>query len=130
MTEPESTADADLETKLQRLEEEHERAVCYLCEEPVTKSDKLRRALDMRGKDMIASDWHDRIHIECEVRSIVGSVGHQQEKCSCFGGTEEDPPDMTQREGAWAAYELFHRETSKRYAKEWQAQKEKWDHGS
>ena len=45
-------------------------------------------------------------HRECRVRAIVGSVGHQLGKCSCFGGTEEDPPGMTRREAARAAMKL------------------------
>lgn len=45
------------------------------------------------------------VHRECVIRSIVGSVGHQEGRCSCFGGTEEDPPGMTKREAARAAAE-------------------------
>lgn len=50
-------------------------------------------------------------HRECLLRRVLGSVGHQQGKCSCFGGTYEDPPDMTPREAARAAvayYEAQH----------------------
>lgn len=47
--------------------------------------------------------WHQ----ECTIRSIIGSVGHQEKRCSCFGGTEEDPEGMTKREAAKAAYDLF-----------------------
>lgn len=43
------------------------------------------------------------IHEECHLRSVFGSVGHQQRRCSCFGGTEEDPPGLTKREAAKAA---------------------------
>ena len=42
-------------------------------------------------------------HKECFLRGVLGSVGHQRKKCSCFGGTEEDPPGMTRREAAKAA---------------------------
>jgi hypothetical protein len=47
------------------------------------------------------------VHRECLVRMVVGSVGHQLRRCSCFGGGEEDPPGMTPREAARAALELF-----------------------
>lgn len=42
-------------------------------------------------------------HRECLLRHVVGSVGHQLGKCSCFGGDYEDPPGMTKREAARAA---------------------------
>ena len=29
------------------------------------------------------------MHLECFMRPIIGSVGHQEKKCSCFGGNEE-----------------------------------------
>jgi hypothetical protein len=48
-------------------------------------------------------------HRECMVRQVVGSVGHLQRRCPCYGGTETDPPEMTRREAARAACELYHR---------------------
>lgn len=47
------------------------------------------------------------MHYECEIRSVVGSVGHQTRRCSCNGGTFEDPLEMTRREAAIAAAFLF-----------------------
>jgi hypothetical protein len=47
-------------------------------------------------------------HVECALRSVVGSLGHLQKKCSCYGGTEEDPPEMTRREAAKAASDYYH----------------------
>ena len=46
-------------------------------------------------------------HIECAFRGVGGSVGHILKRCSCYGGTEEDPPGMTKREAAKAALELY-----------------------
>lgn len=46
-------------------------------------------------------------HLECQVRMIVGSVGHQMKQCYCYGGSQEDPPNMTRREAAKAALELW-----------------------
>jgi hypothetical protein len=48
-------------------------------------------------------------HRECAVRDVVGSLGHLRRQCSCFGGTEEDPPGMTKREAARVACELWER---------------------
>jgi len=43
-------------------------------------------------------------HRECQFRAVVGSVAHQQKRCSCFGGNGTDKEDgMTRREGAQAA---------------------------
>lgn len=39
------------------------------------------------------------VHIECQLRSILGSVEHLTKRCSCYGGTE---PDGTTREQAKA----------------------------
>jgi hypothetical protein len=49
-------------------------------------------------------------HRECHFRAIVGSVAHQQRRCSCYGGTGSDHDDgMTRREGAKAAVEYAER---------------------
>lgn len=48
------------------------------------------------------------IHTECAVRGVVGSVGHQMKKCPCFGGTEEDPEGLSDREAAQMAMDYFH----------------------
>lgn len=47
------------------------------------------------------------LHEECFMRQIVGSVGHQTKRCSCYGGDYEDPPGMTKREAAKVAYTIF-----------------------
>jgi hypothetical protein len=44
------------------------------------------------------------LHIECFIRSIAGSVGHQLQMCNCFGGDYEDPPGLSVREAAKAAF--------------------------
>jgi len=50
-------------------------------------------------------------HLECSARAILGSVAHQEGRCSCFveGSAEEDPPGMTKREAARAALGLAKR---------------------
>lgn len=52
-------------------------------------------------------------HTECFLRAVIGSVAHIERRCSCYvpGSTEEDPPGMTVRESAraaWAAYQRRH----------------------
>lgn len=46
-------------------------------------------------------------HRECELRMVVGSVGHQLGLCSCFGGTYEDPPELTERQAAKRAADMW-----------------------
>jgi hypothetical protein len=48
------------------------------------------------------------LHLECFLRTVLGSAAHQEGRCSCFGGTGEDPPGMSKRESARAAQRAFH----------------------
>jgi hypothetical protein len=67
---------------------------CIWCDEPVTVVDRLTAVGNSAGQVM---------HYECSLRSVIGSVGHQQRRCSCYGGDQEDPPGLTRREAAKAA---------------------------
>lgn len=57
-------------------------------------------------------------HHECAVRAIAGSVGHQNRTCACYqvfdssATPNHDPPAMTKREAARAAYDLYLRKAS------------------
>lgn len=56
-------------------------------------------------------------HLACQLRQVVGSVGHQLKRCTCYGGTEEDPPGLTKREAAklaGATFERLHRAPAER----------------
>ena len=46
-------------------------------------------------------------HRECLIRAVAGSAAHQLQECSCFGGTREDAPGLTLRQGAIVAYQTF-----------------------
>lgn len=52
--------------------------------------------------------WHQ----VCFFRSIAGGLAHQERRCRCYGGTadELDPPEMTKRQAAQAAWDA-HRNT-------------------
>lgn len=73
--------------------------VCFRCAEWIAPTDLgvVQSLVSMEGPACIA------YHYECHARMLLGSLGHQQGRCSCFGGHEEDPPDMTVREAAKAA---------------------------
>lgn len=53
----------------------------------------------------------ENVHKECLIRMVSGSKGHILKKCSCYGGTEEDPPEMTLRQAAVAAAEAYYETT-------------------
>lgn len=76
---------------------------CQWCDEPIELTDSgiIMPFFDGTKSTEVAQ------HRVCHLRQIFGSVGHQNKKCSCFGGTEEDPPHMTRRQAAEAAYALF-----------------------
>jgi hypothetical protein len=72
---------------------------CFRCDEWIAKPDwgVIQLLVSADGPACIA------YHYECHARMILGSLGHLKGRCYCFGGTEEDPPEMTAREAAKAA---------------------------
>ena len=72
---------------------------CMLCEEGVLAGDM--GTINGLGQIM---------HYECQMRLVVGSVGHLMARCSCYGGTEEDPPGTSRRVAAKAATALWERQ--------------------
>ena len=66
---------------------------CTLCEEPI----------GLQDNGFYQADGDYSFHFECFIRVIVGSVGHQRGTCSCYGGTDEDPPGLSIRDAARAA---------------------------
>ena len=70
---------------------------CVLCDEPVAEGDT--GTINLSGQVT---------HYECHLRVVIGSVGHQMKRCSCYGGTEEDPPGLSQRQAAQAAVEYWY----------------------
>jgi hypothetical protein len=76
------------------------RDFCPNCAEPVLYTDEAREIGHLGADGSDTARWW---HLECALRILYGSVGHQMERCECYGGTEEDPPDMTAREAAVAA---------------------------
>lgn len=79
---------------------------CPYCEEPIGPFD-LTDGITYNGEPA-------RAHWECAARAVLGSVGHLNKKCSCYGGHEEDPPGMTKREAARAALHLYQKQSRER----------------
>ena len=73
---------------------------CGHCEEEVAAGDRGVCVANGEG-------FEAPMHLECFMRGVVGSVGHQKGLCSCYGGDEEDPPGVTVRQAAKAALLFF-----------------------
>lgn len=82
---------------------------CLWCEETLIEGDK---GFLVGCSQDIDESGEVPYHRECMLRSLFGSVGHQNKKCSCLGSTEEDPSGMTRREAASAATELYTKQHS------------------
>lgn len=72
---------------------------CIWCNEVFVEGDQgVSTSYNTNGPEGSAN-----YHKECFLRTIVGSVGHQRKQCHCFGGTLEDPHELSLREAAIAA---------------------------
>jgi hypothetical protein len=81
--------------------------LCIHCGEPIAEDDKgfVSPLVSLvEGKTIAEAAPY---HRACFLRGFVGSVGHQNRTCSCYGGVEEDPPGMTKRQAAEAAVALY-----------------------
>jgi hypothetical protein len=72
---------------------------CGHCEEPIVAGETIITMMHYEP----GRPYRRPMHQECFVRLTLGSVGHQQHLCRCYGGTMDDPPGMTKREAAKAA---------------------------
>jgi hypothetical protein len=89
--------------------------LCDWCQEPVDEGDS---GVVMGGMTLDADGIPAPVivvhHRNCFLRQTLGSVGHQKGTCICHGvhrddpQHEDDPPEMTLREAADAAVELFY----------------------
>lgn len=72
---------------------------CSFCDEPIEKRDSgVEMPLVGPGEPSTVV-----YHIECHLRTFVGSVGHQLRLCSCYkpeGLAVDDPPYLSRRRAA------------------------------
>lgn len=61
------------------------------------------------GDDGVQYDNGPYMHYECHMRQVIGSRAHVLGDCSCYvpGSSESDPPEMTKRQAAKAALEMW-----------------------
>ena len=76
---------------------------CRYCQEPIARGDSGIMIIFATPTDLELAP----VHIECEMRKLVGGVNHQLKRCICCGGTEPpDPPGISRRHAARLAYKL------------------------
>lgn len=75
---------------------------CPRCGEPIALEDWIEPVLGL-------GEGRRLYHLECFMRGVVGSIGHQQGLCMCHGGpgTLDDPPELTNRQAARAAIDHY-----------------------
>ena len=82
------------------------RTDCAHCGEPIKDGDDGWIVPYLGGPD----DPRELVYHEaCYLRGIIGSVAHQQGRCSCYveGSTCGDDPSLTRRQAAEAALKIF-----------------------
>jgi hypothetical protein len=84
-------------------------AVCIHCDEPITAKD---------SGIFYANVEPTPAHRNCFLRQTIGSLAHVLGRCSCFvpGSTESDPPEMSRREAADAAVQVWEIQQRRRSA--------------
>lgn len=103
---------------------------CVLCDEPIEAGDRgfispfredggMVLMFGADGVARLAADqdaYVDPRHAECQLRMVLGSVGHIEGRCTCVLGDagEEDPPGLTAREAAIAAVAAYERKYGRR----------------
>jgi len=79
-------------------------APCAWCEQFFGEDDSGLLMPCLTRDGAIYMPWHQ----DCFLRTISGSVAHQEQRCSCFGGTEPDEdPGLSKREQAEQAVKLW-----------------------
>lgn len=78
-------------------------AVCAYCNEAVKGDDDGFLIPHYTG----GTPLERPVHTECWLRQVMGSIGHLTGKCSCMGGTEEDPEGATKHEAALAVKDFL-----------------------
>jgi hypothetical protein len=87
-------------------------APCFHCEEALDSDDLgvAMGVLKTNGPGGMTVCDEEPYHRECFLRLVVGSVAHQERRCTCFAGTaNEDESGMTKRQAALAALKTYER---------------------
>jgi hypothetical protein len=79
---------------------------CAHCREKIVDGDSI----------VVIYNGEFLMHRNCAIRGVIGSVAHILKTCSCYvpGSTESDPPELTVREAADLAVELWNQEQERK----------------
>lgn len=95
---------------------------CLRCSEPIAANDP-GIVMPLIGADGLMSECAE--HMECHLRSLVGSVKHQRGECGCATGdyaSDDDSEFLTPRQAARAATRTFLQSQGLRGAIWWEEQ--------
>jgi hypothetical protein len=77
---------------------------CIWCAEEIGDPKTAKKLPRVDFSQKVWNGREDFYHMECLVRATIGSVAHQERRCSCYGGTGEDDESLTKRQAALQAY--------------------------
>ena len=75
-------------------ERPREPLICLHCKEVIREFEQRR---PLNG----GREW---MHLQCLIRNIMGSVGHQKGECSCYGKVDTSEDGLSLRDAARLAY--------------------------
>lgn len=84
--------------------------LCLHCEEPIEEGD---RGVLMPYIDAGMNTHVRAVHMECDLRAVLGGIAHLERRCTCYGGTDHDDNNMTRRESALATLAFIERRRGK-----------------
>lgn len=79
---------------------------CWWCQEAIQEGDRGQLMPSMQADGTVEVGAQ---HRECGLRSVMGGLAHQEKRCRCYGGSDEDSDlgGMTLREEAIAVWNSF-----------------------
>jgi hypothetical protein len=85
--------------------------LCQWCQEEITSDDCGFMVNSMVREKLIKVP----VHVECQLRRIVGGINHQLKICRCCGGINDpDPPGISDRAAAKLAMDYWYASDERR----------------
>lgn len=79
-------------------------ARCPLCDEEIVEGDRGELMLYMFDSDGIGVR---PVHVECQLRAVLGGPAHLRGTCTCCGGTDDPDLGLSRREAALVVWESW-----------------------
>jgi hypothetical protein len=82
---------------------------CERCGEPIDEGQQSEDLVSFSGGRF------GHYHRDCAMRMVIGGLNHLRGRCMCCGGDQPpDPPELSKREAARQACELFRLQNAER----------------